>query len=57
MGIFYSVVFKKINKQLLAYFFSLVYSDYLSFQEAAEQFQPFIKFFATFEKSVSIFLL
>lgn len=28
--------------------------DYLAFQEAAEQFQPLIKFFATFEKSVSI---
>lgn len=28
-------------------------SDYEAFKEAAEQFQPYIKFFATFEKSVS----
>lgn len=27
--------------------------DYEAFKEAAEQFQPYIKFFATFEKSVS----
>lgn len=39
-----------------SFVFSLVSSDYLAFQEAAEQFQPFIKFFATFEKSVSIML-
>lgn len=29
------------------------FSDYEAFKEAAEQFQPYIKFFATFEKSVS----
>lgn len=28
-------------------------SDYEAFKEAAEHFQPYIKFFATFEKSVS----
>lgn len=28
-------------------------SDYEAFKEAAEQFQPYIKFFATFVKSVS----
>lgn len=33
--------------------FSLIFSDYEAFKEAAEQFQPYIKFFATFEKSVS----
>lgn len=33
--------------------FSLLSSDYEAFKEAAEQFQPYIKFFATFEKSVS----
>ena len=36
--------------QLLSLFFSL---DYEAFKEAAEHFQPYIKFFATFEKSVS----
>lgn len=30
-----------------------VSSDYEAFKEAAEQFQPYIKFFATFDKSVS----
>lgn len=33
--------------------FFLEFSDYEAFKEAAEQFQPYIKFFATFEKSVS----
>lgn len=33
--------------------FSPVSSDYEAFKEAAEQFQPYIKFFATFDKSVS----
>ena len=28
-------------------------SDYKAFQEASERFQPYIKFFATFSKSVS----
>lgn len=31
----------------------LSFTDYDAFREAAEQFQPYIKFFATFEKSVS----
>lgn len=30
-----------------------IFSDYEAFEEAAEQFQPYIKFFATFDKSVS----
>lgn len=30
-----------------------IFSDYEAFKEAAEQFQPYIKFFATFDKSVS----
>lgn len=30
-----------------------LFSDYEAFKEAAEQFQPYIKFFATFDKSVS----
>lgn len=29
--------------------------DYKAFQEAAEHFQPYIKFFATFDKGVSTF--
>lgn len=28
--------------------------DFKAFQQASELFQPYIKFFATFEKSVSI---
>lgn len=35
-------------------FLFLQFSDYEAFKEAAEQFQPYIKFFATFEKSVSL---
>lgn len=34
--------------------FSLSLSDYKAFQEASERFQPYIKFFATFDKSVSL---
>lgn len=33
--------------------FTPLFSDYEAFKEAAENFQPYIKFFATFEKSVS----
>lgn len=29
-------------------------TDYKAFEEAAEHFQPYIKFFATFDKGVSI---
>lgn len=32
---------------------NLCFLDYEAFKEAAEHFQPYIKFFATFEKSVS----
>ena len=39
------------NSFFPVFFFS--FSDYDAFNEAAEQFQPYIKFFATFEKSVS----
>lgn len=35
------------------FFFFSVFSDYEAFKEAAEQFQPYVKFFATFDKSVS----
>lgn len=31
----------------------LLSSDFVAFKEAAEQFQPYIRFFATFEKKVS----
>lgn len=31
------------------------FSDYKAFQEASERFQPYIKFFATFDKSVSFY--
>lgn len=31
-----------------------MFPDYEAFKEAAEQFQPYIKFFATFDKSVSL---
>lgn len=34
-------------------FFLSVFADYEAFKEAAEQFQPYVKFFATFDKSVS----
>lgn len=34
-------------------FFFSVFSDYEAFKEAAEQFQPYVKFFATFDKSVA----
>lgn len=33
--------------------FLSIFSDYEAFKEAAEQFQPYVKFFATFDKSVS----
>uniref|UniRef100_A0A671M1R1 Calsequestrin n=1 Tax=Sinocyclocheilus anshuiensis TaxID=1608454 RepID=A0A671M1R1_9TELE len=36
--------------KLIGFFKSRDSEHYLAFQEAAEQFQPFIKFFATFEK-------
>uniref|UniRef100_A0A8B9GP40 Calsequestrin n=1 Tax=Astyanax mexicanus TaxID=7994 RepID=A0A8B9GP40_ASTMX len=39
--------------RLVGYFKSQESEYFLAFQEAAEQFQPFIKFFATFEKSVA----
>lgn len=32
----------------------LFFLDFKAFQEASERFQPYIKFFATFDKSVSI---
>lgn len=31
----------------------LLFSDYKAFQAAAERFQPYVKFFATFDKGVS----
>ncbi|XP_016111482.1 calsequestrin-2-like [Sinocyclocheilus grahami] len=39
--------------KLIGFFKSRDSEHYLAFQEAAEQFQPFINFFATFEKSVA----
>lgn len=33
---------------------SFLLPDYKAFEEAAEHFQPYIKFFATFDKGVSI---
>lgn len=33
---------------------SLSLADYRAFQEASERFQPYIKFFATFDKTVSL---
>ncbi|KAA0715642.1 Calsequestrin-2 Laminin-binding protein [Triplophysa tibetana] len=39
--------------KLIGFFKSQNSEHYLAFQEAAEQFQPLIKFFATFEKSVA----
>uniref|UniRef100_A0AAY4BLF5 Calsequestrin n=1 Tax=Denticeps clupeoides TaxID=299321 RepID=A0AAY4BLF5_9TELE len=36
--------------RLIGYFKSQESEHYLAFQEAAEQFQPYIKFFATFDK-------
>lgn len=41
------------NELLSITFLFFKFSDYEAFKEAAEQFQPYIKFFATFEKSVS----
>lgn len=41
-----------LSLSLSGYFF--YFSDYKAFQEASERFQPYIKFFATFDKSVSI---
>lgn len=40
-------------KMSLLFIFYLL--DYKAFEEAAEQFQPYIKFFATFDKGVSIY--
>lgn len=47
--------FWKLNGLMTYYQWLLIFefSDYEAFKEAAEQFQPYIKFFATFEKSVS----
>lgn len=42
----------QILETLKMFLFS-IFSDYEAFKEAAEQFQPYIKFFATFDKSVS----
>uniref|UniRef100_A0AAX7TYC0 Calsequestrin n=1 Tax=Astatotilapia calliptera TaxID=8154 RepID=A0AAX7TYC0_ASTCA len=39
--------------RLIGYFKSEESEHYEAFKEAAEQFQPYIKFFATFEKSVA----
>ncbi|KAF0022002.1 hypothetical protein F2P81_025745, partial [Scophthalmus maximus] len=39
--------------RLIGYFKSEDSEHYEAFKEAAEQFQPYIKFFATFEKSVA----
>uniref|UniRef100_A0AAY5F4X9 Calsequestrin n=1 Tax=Electrophorus electricus TaxID=8005 RepID=A0AAY5F4X9_ELEEL len=39
--------------RLIGYFKSVKSEHFLAFKEAAEQFQPFIKFFATFDKSVA----
>lgn len=35
--------------------FCLSFLDYKAFEEAAEHFQPYIKFFATFDKGVSAY--
>ena len=40
-----------ILKMSLPFIFFLL--DYKAFEEAAEHFQPYIKFFATFDKGVS----
>ncbi|KAF5903099.1 calsequestrin-2-like, partial [Clarias magur] len=39
--------------RVIGYFKTLEAEYFLAFQEAAEQFHPFIKFFATFDKSVA----
>lgn len=51
----YLTVLSKCAVGLLQMFLSLgsFVLDYKAFQEAAEHFQPYIKFFATFDKGVS----
>lgn len=37
------------------YFFLLFHSDFIEYDDAAEEFHPFVKFFATFDPKVSSF--
>lgn len=54
-----SILFRKRNvcSCILKTFLPLVFSllDYKAFEEAAQHFQPYIKFFATFDKGVSTY--